>query len=287
MGTGLFLQSLQENSEETTSVKTRQRLYPSLPNADRYEICLPVGSSREGLRFSGPKCKESPNSSQVGLKAQIVLLEEQRKELLSINKKWAKEYRTMVQYYKEKVRYLKAVSLQDSSEEEAGDEGEKRVTFHVKKADRRTGEGKAAVVTAEEEEEAEELRLLNSTLTRRGQHQHEEIRRLNKALEEALCGSRPGGGNGETLPDIWKHQAEVYKEDFLKERSDRERLKEKYLELEKRSRKAQEELRLLKSQVIRMKPTHTCSCVNPAKSPAWDICSVNRQQRRYTADSKC
>ncbi|KAF6720521.1 TNFAIP3-interacting protein 1 [Oryzias melastigma] len=204
----------------------------------------------------------------ISMKAQILLLEEQRKELLLINKKWAKEYRSMVQYYKQKVKCLSLAQHQDSAEEE------KRVTFDLKK----TGGGKAA------EEEAEELRLQNSTLTRRGQQQHEEIRRLNKALEEALRGSE-----SQTLPDVWKHQAEVYKEDFLKERRDREILKEKYLELEKRSRRAHEELRLLKSQVTRMKPAPTCSCGTRAKSPDWDVCSVNQQhkhQRRYTADEK-
>lgn len=44
-------------------------------------------------------------------------------------------------------------------------------------------------------------------------------------------------------------KAEVYKEDFLKERRDRERLKDKYLELEKKFRKVYNELRVLKSQV--------------------------------------
>lgn len=177
MGTGLFLQSLQENSEERTSVKNRQRLYPSLPYADRSassscsftvhygmermasdEICSILGmksvclsarvekgfvsaaqrlvTQSSSLWFPdhkgttllfkgfcnktsinlqkevdgcghltqrrtfkkkkscfcltipiffcfGHQCKESPNSSQVGLKAQIVLLEEQRKEVSS------------------------------------------------------------------------------------------------------------------------------------------------------------------------------------------------------------
>ncbi|RVE58615.1 hypothetical protein OJAV_G00196030 [Oryzias javanicus] len=261
--------SLHKDSEERTPVKIQQRLYPSLPNTDRYEMCLPVGSSPEGseLRFNAvvEEPTETPTCSRIRMKAQIVLLEEQRKELLLINKKWAKEYRAMVQHYKQKVRCLDAAQHLDSSDEE------KRVTFDLKK----TGGGKAA------EEEAAELRLQNSSLTSRGQQQQQEIRRLNQALEEALCGS--------PHPDIWKHQAEVYKEDFLKERRDREILKEKYLELEKRSRKAQEELRLLKSQVTRVKPPPTCSCVTRATSPDWDVCSVNRQhkhQRRYTVDGK-
>lgn len=46
-------------------------------------------------------------------------------------------------------------------------------------------------------------------------------------------------------------QAEIYKEDFLTERKDREKLKEKYLELENRFRKARNELHVLRSQVWR------------------------------------
>lgn len=44
-------------------------------------------------------------------------------------------------------------------------------------------------------------------------------------------------------------QAEVYREDFLKERSDREKLHGRYLELEKKYRKACRELRALRPQV--------------------------------------
>lgn len=45
-------------------------------------------------------------------------------------------------------------------------------------------------------------------------------------------------------------QAEIYKEDFLKERKDREKLKGKYLEVEKRLKKTHNELHVLKSQVF-------------------------------------
>lgn len=89
--------------------------------------------------------------------------------------------------------------------------------------------------------EAKDLREQNKTLNRRGQHQQEEIRRLNevshdlsswshfinnplsdsrcfecllkfyfymstKALEEALQTAQPLDVSSETLRDIWKHQ---------------------------------------------------------------------------------
>lgn len=48
---------------------------------------------------------------------------------------------------------------------------------------------------------------------------------------------------------LFTSQAEVYKEDFLKERRDREKLKEQYLELEKKFKKVHSGLRVLKPQV--------------------------------------
>ncbi|XP_041824345.1 TNFAIP3-interacting protein 1-like [Melanotaenia boesemani] len=300
--------SLHEKSMDRSPVKTPQfadvqqvyRLYPSLPNTNKYEICLPVGSTCDELNAAAEinphalcedsESEESSKSDDVSMKAQILILEEQRKELLTINKKWAKEYRTMVQYYKDKVRVLKASQQLDHSEEEMSDEGEKHVRFNEKlkvKTDTQTGEN-SELLTAQKE--AKELRVQNSTLTRRGQHQHEEIKRLNKALEEALQATQPLGGSNEAVQDIWKHQAEVYKEDFLRERKDREKLKEKYLELESRFRKGQDELRFLKSQVSGKQPVHRCSCTNRAKCPNREPEPGNQQhiqlQRRYKMDGK-
>ncbi|XP_072234437.1 uncharacterized protein [Leuresthes tenuis] len=302
--------SLHKSSMDRPPVKTPQaadikqthRLYPSLPTINRYEFCLPVGSTGEKLQSAAEfrprlledtQSEEVCNSSDISMKAQILIMEEQRKELLSINKKWAKEYRTMSQYYKEKIRVLKALQHHDHSEEETSDEGEKLNTpcEQLKvKTDTLTREGEVTSELLTAEKEAKELRLQNSTLTRRGQHQHEEIQRLNKALEEALQTSQPLGGSSETRQDIWKHQADVYKEDFLRERKDREMLKDKYLELEKRFKKVRDELRVLKSQVTLTQPEHRCSCTNRAKCPNWKVHSVDQQhkqlQRCFNMDSK-
>ncbi|KAF7213555.1 TNFAIP3-interacting protein 1 [Nothobranchius furzeri] len=242
---------MSKNFMESTDLKPN-RLYPALPSLKRLEFCLPVGSSSEKrptFAESHPeslledKPSEEPLGSSERMKAEILVLEEQNKELLAINKKWAKEYRTMEQYYKNKVQHLKEVSIQ--SEEEKSDEEERENT------DRRT--------------EVAELRARNTTLTHRGQHQQEEIRRLNKALQEALLTSQQlGDGGSETPQDIWKHQAETYKDDFMKERKDREKLKSKFLELEKRYRKVHSELFAYKSQVTTT-PVHCCSCTNRAK----------------------
>ncbi|XP_074478016.1 TNFAIP3-interacting protein 1-like [Sebastes fasciatus] len=267
---------------QTTDYRQKYRLYPSLPNTDRYKVNVADRSTGEKLHTAAVYSPDSllgdtqsdVANGDVRMKAQVLVLEEQRQELLSINEKWAKEYHTMVHYYKEKVRDLKALLQHD--EEEICQEGGKKVTFgdELLKA----------------EKEAEKLRTQNSTLTRKGQHQHEEIRRLNKALEEALQTTEPLGASSETLQDVWKHQAETYKEDFLKERKDREKLKDKYLEQEKKFRKAHSELRVLKSQVTQTRPPQPaaleCTCTNRAACPQWEVRQIDRHhiqlQRRHT-----
>ncbi|XP_017261950.1 TNFAIP3-interacting protein 3-like [Kryptolebias marmoratus] len=263
--------SLKESPAATTGQAADHeqvsRLYPSLPNASRFEVCLPLGDAVEKLHAEKSACHrlglpaDAQPEESVSTYERLKVLEEQNKELLAINKKWAKEYRVMEHYYREKIQHLKA--LQPSGLSEGEEEEERDVEFFKKeergKAERQTG-GDAA----------DELRAQNRTLTRRGARQQEEIRRLNKALEEALLTSRQLGGSSETPQDVWKHQVELYKDDFMRERKDREKLKAKYLELEKRYRKAHSELSALRSQVPSPRPVHCCSCASRAKQSNWE-----------------
>ncbi|XP_076577701.1 TNFAIP3-interacting protein 1-like [Chaetodon auriga] len=263
----------------TTDRKHACRLYPSLPNIDRYEICVPIRSVREKLHMAAlhhPDSLHGDDQSEVGsadvrMKDQILILEGQRQELLSINEKWAKEYRTMKQYYKEQLQQLKALLQHEHShfEEEACEEGGKSITSCKRVKDKEstsTGDVDISSELLKAEREAKELRAQNSALTRRWQHQREEIKRLNKALVEALQATQPLDKSSETLQDVWKHQAEVYKEDFLKERRDREALKDKYLELEKKFRRVYSELRVLKPQVTKPpQPVLECTCTHRTK----------------------
>ncbi|KAM9337162.1 uncharacterized protein ABDE67_018468 [Symphorus nematophorus] len=280
---------------QATDRKQTHRLYPSLPDIDRYELCVPDEAAAVHHPDSLPGNTQSEAAStDIRMKAKILILEEQRQELLSINEKWAKEYRTMKQYYKEKILELKALLQLDRSPFEEGkcEEGEKNVTLFKKTKDKETTQtGDLSSELLKAEKEAKELRAQNSTLTLRGQHQREEIRRLNKALEEALQTAEPTEAREETLLDIWKHQAEVYKEDFLKERRDRERLKEKYLELEKQFRKVHSELRVLKPQATRTRPPQPpqpaleCTCTHRAKSPDREVRPTN--QHRVQSQKRC
>ncbi|XP_013860811.1 TNFAIP3-interacting protein 3 [Austrofundulus limnaeus] len=259
---------------QSTDHKRVSRLYPSLPSTNRFEVCLPLGFAGEKLHTkkseSPPRYlpadtqSEEPISTYERTKAEIFVLEEQNKELLAINKKWAKEYRTMEQFYREKVKLSKVSRHNNPSDEEKSDKEERRVVFF---------EGEENVKTDRQtrEDGADELRAQNRALARRGRHQQEEIRRLNKALEEALLASRQRERSGESSQDVWKHQAELYKEDFKKERADREKLKGKYLDLEKRCQKLHRELNVLKSQVTLPRPAHCCSCTNRVKYSNWEV----------------
>ncbi|XP_078137109.1 TNFAIP3-interacting protein 3-like [Sander vitreus] len=263
---------------ESTDNRQSHRLYPSLPNIDRYEVCVAepsTGEKRPTAAVYHPDSllevtQSEAASSDIRMKAQILILEEQRQELLCINERWAKEYRTMSQYYKEKVQGLKALLQHDHSEEMC--EGEKKTPCTRKSKDKESTQAVDGLQKAEKE--AKELRAQNNTLTRRGQHQHEEIIRLNKALDEALQTTQPLDVSSETL-QVWKQQAEVYKEDFLKERKDRVKLKERYLEQEKKFQKVHSELHVLKSKLTRTpRPALECTCTNRATN--WEVRQINQ-----------
>ncbi|XP_061821201.1 TNFAIP3-interacting protein 1-like [Nerophis lumbriciformis] len=207
--------------------------------------------------MSGAAGTDSSNMIGLNMQAHIFILEKQRQELLTINERWAKEYRTMVAHYQNKLQSLQA-SLQNCS----------NVGTKTVKAVKETEKSQASNcdVQAElqkAESRADQLRVQNCTLARRGQHQQEEINRLNKALEERLQPARPLEDSNRFTPEVWQHQAEVFKEDFLKERKDREKLYHKYVELEKKWTKAHDELYRLKSQATwtrLLRPVVDCTC---------------------------
>ncbi|XP_072306451.1 TNFAIP3-interacting protein 3-like [Eucyclogobius newberryi] len=219
---------------------------------------------------------ENTQDEAVRLKKQMRVLEMQKQELISINERWAKEYRVMVQYYKDKLRDLKA-SLPRS------DDAHHFCKLNVLKDSSTTGSGD---VLEKAQSEARQLQEQNRTLTRRGQHQGAEITRLNKALEEATLSQEM---SKETLQDLWKHQADIYREDFLTERKDREALKDKYLQLEKKYKRVRNQLFAVQSQVTTPQPQYECTCSQPDSDPEEKTQSTsnNKLQRRYTFKKIC
>ncbi|TNM96492.1 hypothetical protein fugu_016153 [Takifugu bimaculatus] len=249
-----------KSSAEAVSMDRKRscRLYPSLPKVDRHEVSMLEGAAAHRLQS---RSTDTQADSDTTLAAQILILEEQKKELLLINEKWAREYRTMKQFYSKKVRELRSILQGDFShtEDNRCEEGEKNITFGKKVQD----EDSAKAEVSRSGDEAAELRGQNSFLTRRGQHQMQEIRRLNEALQVVLGSDDVRRAS---LQDVWKHQAEVYREDFLKERSDREKLHGRYLDLEEKYRKVCYELRALKPQAPPTKPIVDCRCRNHGRS---------------------
>lgn len=192
--------------------------------------------------------------------SQIVFLEKQRKELLYINSKWAEQYQAMTQYYKDKITELKmplishGQVLEERSEDE---EHESKINSVLPQTKENTNtqidtQGPNRDISTKlqrAEREAERLRVQYTTLARRGHQQREEIRRLNEVLKGELKTTGLDEVTNGTQEEVWRHQAQVYKEDFLKERRDREKLKQKHTDLEKKFRNVWTELNTLKSQV--------------------------------------
>ncbi|KAK7887244.1 hypothetical protein WMY93_026865 [Mugilogobius chulae] len=282
------------STENSQTFANLERLYPSLPTTDRLELCVLNRSSSTAADESGVTFAHRPDNllentqdeeCVVRMKEQIRVLEMQKRELLSINERWAKEYRVMVQYYKDKLRSVKASLPPDNSPNTTPDAPHVCKLNVLKDSSAAAGSGDVLVKA---QSEARQLQEQNRALTRRGQHQNAEIARLNKALEEALVTTSAQEMSNGTLPDLWKHQADVYREDFLTERKDREALKGKYLQLEKKYKKVRNELYVVKSQIT-WSPTSSqqqygCTCAQPDTDSGEkkQSTSNDKLQRRYT-----
>ncbi|XP_035271164.1 uncharacterized protein LOC118226029 [Anguilla anguilla] len=99
----------------------------------------------------------------------------------------------------------------------------------------------------ETERQAQGLRLQVTALTRRGQQQQSEIRRLNKILSEALVEER----ESRTQVELLRHQVWLHEKDFHKERAERRQLCERNVELERRLETLNAEMQKARAQVTR------------------------------------
>ncbi|XP_064190476.1 uncharacterized protein LOC135254246 [Anguilla rostrata] len=99
----------------------------------------------------------------------------------------------------------------------------------------------------ETERQAQGLRLQVTALTRRGQQQQSEIRRLNKILSEALVEER----ESRTQVELLRHQVWLHEKDFQKERAERRQLCERNVELERRLETLNAEMQKARAQVTR------------------------------------
>lgn len=210
----------------------------------------------------------------------VKLLEQQRMELLEVNKQWHQHFRSMKQQYEQKITELrqKLVDLQKQVTELEAEREQKQRDFDRKlllaKSKIEMEETDKEQLTAEAKELRQKVKYLQdqlSPLTRQREYQEKEIQRLNKALEEALSfqaspssppaafGSPEGVGSHlrkqelVTQNELLKQQVKIFEEDFQRERSDRERMNEEKEELKKQVEKLQAQVSLANAQLKTLK----------------------------------
>ncbi|XP_012967131.1 TNFAIP3-interacting protein 1 isoform X3 [Mesocricetus auratus] len=210
----------------------------------------------------------------------VKVLEQQRMELLEVNKQWDQHFRSMKQQYEQKITELrqKLADLQRQVTELEAEREQKQRDFDQKlllaKSKIETEETDKERLTVEAKELRQKVRYLQdqlSPLTRHREYQEKEIQRLNKALEDALSlqaspsppppavGCPEGAGSHlrkqelMTQNELLKQQVKIFEEDFQRERSDRERMNEEKEELKKQVEKLQAQVTLSNVQLKALK----------------------------------
>ncbi|KAH0509898.1 TNFAIP3-interacting protein 1 [Microtus ochrogaster] len=214
-----------------SSCKEGLCMQPSSPKTE--------GAGKKGIagqQQAGVMAGKVPEVGVLGTaEKKVKILEQQRMELLEVNKQWDQHFRSMKQQYEQKT---------DKEQ-----------------------------LTAEAKELRQKVKYLQdqlSPLTRHREYQEKEIQRLNKALEEALSiqassSPPPGYGSPEgsgghlrkqelvTQNELLKQQVKIFEEDFQRERSDRERMNEEKEELKKQVEKLQAQVTLTNVQLKALK----------------------------------
>ncbi|KAM6224226.1 TNFAIP3-interacting protein 1 [Rhynchocyon petersi] len=225
---------------------------------------------------AGLTAGKMPEASTLGpAEKKVKMLEQQRTELLEVNKQWDQHFRSMKQQYEQKITELrqKLSDVQKQVTDLEADREQKQRDFDRKlllaKSKIEMEEADKEKLTAEAKELRQKVKFLQdqlNPLTRQREYQEREIQRLNKALEEALriqaapsssaaFGSPEGAGGLlrkqelVTQNELLKQQVKIFEEDFQRERSDRERMNEEKEELKKQVEKLQAQVTLSNAQI--------------------------------------
>ncbi|XP_032707476.1 TNFAIP3-interacting protein 1 isoform X2 [Lontra canadensis] len=238
------------------------------------------GVGKKGVAGHQQACAAAEKSPEVGAlgtaEKKVKMLEQQRTELLEVNKQWDQHFRSMKQQYEQKITELrqKLADLQKQVTDLEAEREQKQRDFDRKlllaKSKIEMEETDKEQLTAEAKELRQKVKHLQdqlSPLTRQREYQEKEIQRLNKALEEALSiqaspSSPPaafGGPEGAggllrrqelvTQNELLKQQVKIFEEDFQRERSDRERMNEEKEELKKQVERLQAQVTLSNAQL--------------------------------------
>ncbi|XP_029424960.1 TNFAIP3-interacting protein 3 [Nannospalax galili] len=211
------------------------------------------------------KCAQSRRKNLTdSLEQKIRCLEKQRKELLEVNQQWDQHFRSMKELYERKVVDLKtklaATEVRRTLEKERMRslmEGDRQQTTQEEKERESLNEE-----LQELKKENKLLKERNALTNKKKEHYECEIKRLNKALQDALkiesssfsedsrrCQGACNAAEMRTELEVLKQQLQIYEEDFQKERSDRERLNQEKEELQKINQTSQSLLDRLNSQI--------------------------------------
>ncbi|XP_062909105.1 TNFAIP3-interacting protein 1 isoform X2 [Mobula hypostoma] len=210
------------------------------------------------------------NSMEI-LEKKVAALEVQRKELLDVNKQWDLQFRGMKHLYEQKIvnlrQRLASAQRELSERESACDEKQRDFDRKLLLAKSKLDNGEtekekylAEIKTLKQENQCLREQLI--PLTKQRECQEKEIQRLNKALEEVLSlqsATPMFTGTGDacintrrneqlTQIEVLKQQVKIFEEDFLRERSDRERMSEEKEELRQKLEKVQTEMMMLNTQ---------------------------------------
>ncbi|XP_048364700.1 TNFAIP3-interacting protein 3 [Sphaerodactylus townsendi] len=205
------------------------------------------------------------NVSAYMLEMQIISLEKQRKELLTVNNRWDQQFRQMKQCYEKKVTELKTIleTMQNrvrELEKERHKMQKECQRLEALARDQHLQEMRDKNTLKEENRLLKKETALANT---KKMHYEGEINRLNKALLDALNNHKVSSHapnvyelNRNCTQDemrmqieVLRQQVQIYEEDFKKERSDREKLNEEKEALQRVNKRAQSQLKKLNSQL--------------------------------------
>nr|XP_012328496.1 TNFAIP3-interacting protein 3 [Aotus nancymaae] len=219
------------------------------------------------------ECAESSTRKNLtnSLEQKIKCLEKQRKELLEVNQQWDQQFRSMKELYERKVAELKtkldaaerfrSTREKEQHQRQREDDRERDLTRDL--LQREEKEKERLNEELHELKKANKLLKENNALANKEKEHYEcEIKRLNKALQDALnikCSfsedclrkSQVEFCHEEMITEmeVLKQQVQIYEEDFKKERSDRERLNQEKEELQQINETSQSQLNRLNSQI--------------------------------------
>lgn len=235
------------------------------------------GAGKKGLSRQPQASVTAGKMPEVGAaEKKVKMLEQQRTELLEVNKQWDQHFRLMKQQYEQKITELRqkladlqkqVTDLEAEREQKQRDFDRKLLLAKSKIEMEETDKERLAEETKELRQKVKYLQDQLSPLTRQRDYQEKEIQRLNKALEEALsiqaspsspptAFGNPEGAGGllrkqelVTQNELLKQQVKIFEEDFQRERSDRERMNEEKEELKKQVEKLQAQVTLSNAQL--------------------------------------